>query len=134
MHECSRGLAFGDVDNDGDIDLLVTNGGGRARLIRNNREQGHWLMIRAVDPALRRDAIGATITVVVGEKRLQRLIAPGYSFLSSNDPRAHFGLGTAARVDRIIVRWPDGKIETHPGVAADRIITLRKGHVGLSRE
>ncbi len=132
--ENSRGLAFGDVDNDGDIDLLVTNGGGRARLIRNDREQGHWLMIRAVDPALRRDAIGATITVVVGEKRLQRLIAPGYSFLSSNDPRAHFGLGAAARVDRIIVRWPDGEIETHPGVAADRIITLRKGHVGLSRE
>lgn len=132
--ENSRGLALGDLDNDGDVDLLVTNEGGRARLLRNNgEEKGHWLMIRAVDPALRRDAIGAEVTVVVGEKRFHRLIAPGYSYLSSNDPRAHFGLGGATAVDQIQVQWPDGETETFLGVAADQIITLEKGH-GTSRD
>jgi len=131
--ENSRALAFGDVDNDGDIDLLVTNGGGQARLYRNDvPEKGHWLMIRAFDPNLRRDAVGAEITVVVGEKRLVRLIAPGYSYLCTNDPRAHFGLGASSAVDEILVRWPDGKRETFPGVAADQIITLTKGQAELA--
>lgn len=126
--ETSRGLAFGDVDNDGDLDILVINDGGPARLFRNDMEnKGHWLTIRAIDPALQRDAIGARITVTAGEKRLLRLIAPGYSYLSSNDPRAHFGLAAADKVDEIFVRWPDGQTERFPGVAADQIITLRKG-------
>ncbi len=131
--ENSRGLVFGDVDNDGDIDLLITNEGGRARLLRNDRTQkGHWLMVRAIDPDLRRDANGAQITVVVGEQRILRLIAPGYSYLCSGDPRAHFGLGTVSAVDEIIVQWPDGKRETFPGVAVDQIITLKKGQAQLA--
>ncbi|MFQ5706313.1 MAG: CRTAC1 family protein [bacterium] len=133
--ENSRGLAFGDVDNDGDIDLLVTNDGGNARLYRNDvPHKGHWLMIRAIDPDLRRDAIGAQITVVVGEKQLLRLIAPGYSYLCTNDPRAHFGLGAATAVDEILVQWPDGKTERFPGVAVDQIITLNKGQSKLTHE
>ncbi|MFQ5823239.1 MAG: CRTAC1 family protein [bacterium] len=131
--ENSRGLAFGDVDNDGDIDLLVTNEGGLARLFRNDvKEKGHWLIIRAIDPILQRDALGAKITVLVAGRRLNRLIAPGYSFLCSNDPRVHFGLGTASAVDQIIVQWPDGTEETFPGIEADRIITLKKGQVGMT--
>ncbi|MDZ7362789.1 MAG: CRTAC1 family protein [candidate division KSB1 bacterium] len=126
--ENSRGLAFGDVDNDGDIDLLVTNDGGRARLYRNDvKNKGHWLLIRAIDPKLNRDAIGAQVTVVVGNQKISRLMAPGYSFLCSNDPRSHFGLGSASAVDHIIVQWPDGQNEIFPGVAADQIMTLQKG-------
>ena len=131
--ENSRGLAFGDVDNDGDTDLLVTTGGGRARLYRNDvMQKGHWLMIRAIDPDVRRDAIGAQISIVIGEKRFIRLIAPGYSYLSSCDPRAHFGLGASSAVDEILVRWPDGKRERFPGVAADQIVTLKKDRAKLA--
>ncbi|NIR49652.1 CRTAC1 family protein [candidate division KSB1 bacterium] len=126
--ENSRGLAFGDVDNDGDIDLLVTNEGGPARLFRNEADHnGHWLIVRAVDPNLDRNAIGATITVHVGNKRMTRLINPGYSFCSSNDVRAHFGLAEADAVDEIAVLWPDGTIETFPGAKSDQIITLKRG-------
>jgi hypothetical protein len=126
--ENSRGLAFGDVDNDGDIDVLVSNEGGRARLFRNVAEKkGHWLIVRAVAPELRRDAIGAKVTVFSLEKKWRRDILSGYSFLSSSDPRAHFGLGDHATVDSIHVKWPDGVQETFPGMEADQIVTLKKG-------
>ncbi|MEE8165153.1 MAG: ASPIC/UnbV domain-containing protein, partial [Myxococcota bacterium] len=129
--ENGRGLLFGDLDDDGDIDLLVTNEGGSARLLLNAVEkEGHWLMIRALDPELQRDAVGARITVVAGDERFHRLVTPGYSFLSSNDMRAHFGLGAAESVDEIVVQWPDGATETFPGVRADQVITLRKGQSG----
>jgi hypothetical protein len=125
----SRGLACGDLDGDGALDLLVTCIGGKARVYRNvvpNR--GHWLMVRAVDPALGgRDAYGAEVSVTAGGRRWLRLINPGYSYLCSNDPRAHFGLGKAEKVDAIRVVWPDGKAEEFPGQTADRTIVLRKG-------
>jgi hypothetical protein len=123
-----RGLAYGDIDGDGGIDLLVTAVAGRARLYRNvvpNR--GHWLMVRAVDPALKRDAVGAEIVVRAGERRWVRWINPGSSYQCSNDQRAHFGLGTATRVDTVRVRWPDGKEETFPGGDVDRQVILNKG-------
>ena len=67
------------------------------------------------------------VTVVVGERRLLRPVTRGYSFLCTHDPRAHFGLGDAAAVDRVEVRWPDGTHERFPGTEADRIVTLEKG-------
>ncbi|HLJ94418.1 MAG TPA: CRTAC1 family protein, partial [Gemmataceae bacterium] len=113
-----RGLACGDFDNDGALDLLVTAIGGPARLYRNVApKRGHWLMIRALDPARKRDAYGAEIVVRAGERRWLRWINPAYSYLCSNDPRAHFGLGAAERVDTIQVVWPDGTEETFPGCA-----------------
>jgi hypothetical protein len=128
--ENSRGLAFGDIDNDGDIDLLVTNTGAPARLYRNEVKITHWLIIRAIDPALNRDAIGAKITVEVAGKRLVRFVAPGYSYLCSNDPRVHFGLGSHIQFDRIEIQWPGGPGEVFGGGKADQILTLRKGHGG----
>ena len=123
-----RGLAVGDLNNDGGLDLLVTSIGGRARLFRNVApNRGHWLLVRAVDPALKRDAHGAEIVVEVAGKRRHAWINPGSSYLCSNDPRAHFGLGAAARVDAIDVRWPDGLIERFPGRDADQVVLLRKG-------
>jgi hypothetical protein len=125
----SRGLACGDVDADGALDLLVTNIGEPARLYRNVApKRGHWLMVRAVDPALGgRDAYGAEITVTAGGRRWRRWLNPGYSYLCSNDPRAHFGLGQADRVDEIAVLWPDGKEESFPGRATDQLVVLSKG-------
>jgi hypothetical protein len=125
-----RGLACGDIDGDGAPDLLVSTVAGRARLFRNIApHRGHWLIVRALldERHGHRDAYGAEITVVAGRWRWERLVNPGSSYLSSNDPRAHFGLGDAARVDEIRVLWPDGKKESFAGRAADQAIELRYG-------
>src|SRR5262249_39991991 len=111
-------------------DLVVTAVAGPVQVYRNVApKQGHWLMVRALDPALQRDAYGAEITVRVGRRRFLRTVNPGGSYLSHSDVRAHFGLGRAERVEAIEVRWPSGpnEIEEFPGVAADRSLVLRKG-------
>jgi hypothetical protein len=130
----SRGLACGDLDGDGALDLVVTTLAGRARVYRNVVPgRGHWLLVRALDPALRRDAYGAEITVEAGGRRWRRWVNPGYSYLCSNDPRAHFGLGPAGHVDAVRVVWPDGAEEVFPGGAADRSVVVRKGEGRVTR-
>ena len=128
--EVSRGLSWGDVDNDGDIDLLVTNAGGRARLYRNEfSKQGNWLMIRAVDPSLQRDSIGARVLVQAGSRQFEREVNPSSSYLSSHDLRVHFGLGDAPHYDKIIVHWPGSgrSLEVFPGGEANRMLLLTRG-------
>ncbi len=124
-----RGLAVGDVDGDGALDLLVCNVAGPARLYRNAVPgRGRGLLVRAVDPSLGgRDACGAEVTVRAGGRSWRGLINPGHSYQCSNDPRAHFGLGTVRRVDAIEVVWPDGSEETFPGAEAGAAVLLRKG-------
>ena len=123
-----RGLACGDIDNDGALDLLVTCISGPARLFKNVAyPRGHWLMVRAIDPALHRDAYGAEVTVQAGGKRLRSWLNPGYSYLCSNDPRLHFGLGQADHVESIEVLWPNGDLEEFREFKADQAIELRKG-------
>jgi hypothetical protein len=124
-----RGLACGDLNGDGALDLVVTCIAGPARVYRNVvPHRGHWLLVRAVDPSLGgRDAYGAEVTVFAGGRRWLRLVNPGSSYLCSNDPRVHFGLGKAERVDGIRVLWPDGAAEEFPSQAADRAIVLQKG-------
>jgi hypothetical protein len=124
-----RGLVVGDLSGTGGMDLLVTTIGGRARILRNVAKGGHWLKIRAVDPALKRDAIGAEVNVVTGSRRWQRLIQPSQSFLCSNDPSAHFGLSGIDHVDSIEVRWPgtDGAVETFACASVDRHIEVCRG-------
>jgi len=124
-----RGLAVGDIDNDGDLDLLTTSTGGPAKLYRNIAPRaGHWLTVRVTDSALGgRDAYGAEVAVHAGGRRHWRLANPGFSYLCSNDPRVHFGLGNSAAFDSIEVLWPDGTTQRFPGGPADRAIELRKG-------
>lgn len=126
--EVGRSLAVGDIDNDGDLDMLMTTTAGPARLFRNVApRKGHWLLVRAIDPALNRDAYGAVVSVNAGGRTWQRLVNPGTSYQCSHDPRVHFGLGDAKRIDEIRVRWPGGAEELFPGGDPDRLITLRKG-------
>jgi hypothetical protein len=127
-YNVARGLACGDFDNDGAQDLLVTSIAGPARLYRNVApKKGHWLVVRAFDPLLQRDALGSEVQVRAGAKRWVRWMHPAESYLCSSQPRAHFGVGTAARVDGIEIVWPDGKREAFPGIDADRVVELRKG-------
>jgi hypothetical protein len=91
------------------------------------RNRGHWLLIQAHDPRLKRDAYGAEVIVEAGGRKLLRVVNPGDSYQSSSDPRAHFGLGQAARYDAVHVLWPDGLAEAFPGGPADRVLTLRRG-------
>ena len=126
----SRGLAWGDIDNDGGIDLLVTSISAPARLYRNEYpERGHWRTIRTVESAgsSRRDAIGAKVTISANGRRQSGYCNPAGSYLCSSDPRVHFGLGPSQRIDSIEIVWPEGSRETFDGSAADRVITLRKG-------
>jgi enediyne biosynthesis protein E4 len=124
-----RGLAIGDVDNDGALDLLVTNTDGPAQLFRNTApRRGNWLRIRAIDAqAGGRDALGAEISVHVGAKRYWRLVQTSFSYLSASDPRAHFGLGAAQSYDKITVLWPDGTEEVFPSGPAGHEVVLTKG-------
>jgi hypothetical protein len=123
-----RGLCAGDIDGDGAMDLLVTQIAGPARLLRNAApNRGHWLLIRAVDPALKRDAIGAEIRLQAGPRQWTSLIQPGQSFQCSNDAKAHFGLGATDRVDFIEVLWPDGFTERFQCDAVDCRVEVRRG-------
>ncbi len=130
--EVSRGLAAGDIDGDGDIDLLVSNCHGPARLYRNDVPgKGHWLIVAAEDARVpRATAVGARIAVTAGGRTMHRTINPAYSYASSNDPRAHFGLGQADRADLIEVRWPDGAVERLGPVPADRVVTVTRSAAG----
>jgi hypothetical protein len=126
--EVSRGLVAGDLDRDGDVDLVVTNANGTVRLYRNETpRQGHWLAVRAIDPALRRDAVGARIEVRLDHRVLVRTVTAARSYLSSADLTTHFGLGEAERVDQIRVHWPDGAIEDFDGGDVDRFRVIRRG-------
>jgi hypothetical protein len=124
-----RCLAMGDVDGDGALDLLTTAVGGRVRLYRNVApNRGHWLMVRAVDPALGgRDALGAEVRVSAGARRWVREITTDGGYLTAIDPQAHFGLGAVDCVDWLRVQWPDGDCEEFDGGPVDRVVKLSKG-------
>ncbi|MCI0457697.1 MAG: CRTAC1 family protein, partial [Gemmataceae bacterium] len=123
-----RGLACGDFDGDGAVDLLVTCIAGPARLFRNVAPQhGHWLKVRALDPALKREAYGAEITVRAGGRSWTGLLNPGSSYLCSHEAAVHIGLGPLKRLDHVEVQWPDGAREVFPGAAVDRTLVLRRG-------
>lgn len=125
--EISYSLAVGDLDNDGDLDLVVGNADNSLRVYRNDAPPAsrHWLV---VDPRVGpRHAYGAKVTVVANGRRWVRFAHPTYSYAVSNDPRAHFGLGEIDRIDAIEIIWPDGAHQRIPSPAVDQILVVRQG-------
>lgn len=126
----SRGAAFGDIDNDGDVDALVMNMDETASLLRNDLASAlqprHWVRLKLEGTRSNRSAIGALVTVEAGGRRQTQGVFSQSSFLSQNDFRLHFGLGAATKIDRVIVVWPHGERQEFPGPPVDRATVLRE--------
>jgi hypothetical protein len=125
--DTSRGLAAGDVDDDGDDDLLVIEGSGSVRLYRNACGDGkRWVGLRLVDPRTGGDALGASARLGVGDRTLRRDVSIARSYLSSGDARLRFALGDATPGE-LVVRWTDGLVERHDPPPAGRYTTIERG-------
>ena len=126
--EVGRGVATGDIDNDGDVDVLITTNGGPARLLLNHAVPAHWLTVRASAASGNRWALGGRIGLIRnGRATMWRRIGTYGSYLCASDSRAHFGLGDSDRIDRVVVEWPDGLHEHWSKVTADREVVLQRG-------
>jgi len=130
LSEVSRGAAFGDIDNDGAVDLVVTNNNGPVRLLLNQSRflnRNHWLLVRLEAMGGNRLGIGALVEVRRSGRNLLRRAHTDSSYLSSNDVRVHFGLGEDAKIEELIVHWPDGQREAWDKIQVDHIVTIHQG-------
>jgi len=127
LEKSSRGAAFGDFDNDGDTDVLISVLDDLPMLLRNDTTGNHWITISLEGVKSNRSAIGAKVTIEAGGRKQITEVRSCGSYLSHNDRRVHFGLGDATTVDRVSIRWPLGSIEEVKTLAADRFYTVREG-------
>lgn len=129
-----RGAAFGDLDNDGDMDIVVTHLARAPALLRNDvPDKGHFLSLSLNAKGTGRHAVGARVTAHVNERAIVRELVGGASYLSASEDRVHIGLGTADHVDRLEVRWPSGVAQEWRNVSADQVLEAREGQSDLRR-
>jgi len=129
--KASRGAAFADFDNDGDIDVIINNIHDTPDLFRLDQTTGHhWITVKLVGTRSNRSAIGSLVRVITADGEQRQEVRGGGSYYSQNDLRLQFGLGEAKTVERVIVRWPNGNEEVWKGLAVDRIHTLTEGGAG----
>jgi hypothetical protein len=130
----SRGVAFGDFDNDGDLDILIMNINEPPSLLRNDVSgAGHWLKVKLVGTRSNTSAIGAVITAAYGGRRQAQAVLASSGYLSSGDRRLHFGLGNASAVD-LEIAWPSGLREQLKGLRADQLVTVKEGEGVVSQQ
>ena len=123
-----RGVATGDYDNDGRVDVLMVDSEGHPLLLHNETKNAeHWASIQLQGTRSNRDGQGALLTALVANRKLVRLCTTGGSYLSASDGRVHFGLGANTRIDALQVQWPNGERETFHDVPGDRTVKLREG-------
>ena len=127
LERSSRGAAFGDYDNDGDIDVLISVIDEKPLLLRNETSGSHWVTLALEGAKSNRSAIGAKVTIEAGGRRQIAEVRSGGSYISHNDLRVHFGLGATTTVDRVTIRWPGGSADTVDNLAVDRMYRLREG-------
>ena len=123
-----RGAAFGDIANNGNVDIVVLNVGDPPSLLLNqNKSSNHRVLFRLVGTTSNRAAIGARVTVHAAGMTQFDEVRGGASYLSQNDLRLHFGLGSATKLDAVEVRWPTGKTESFKDVAVDKVYSITEG-------
>ena len=128
----ARGASYADIDNDGDLDIVITQVGARAVLLRNDQQLGHhWLQVRLVGDRVNRDGIGAWVEAVTATHRQRRLLMPTRSYLSQVEMAVTFGLGESATVHTLRVQWPDGSIQELPDVVADRSLVIEQNRAAI---
>ena len=124
----SRGAAFGDFDNDGDVDILVFNMNEPPSLLRNDYTgPNHWIAVKLAGTTSNRAALGATVRLTAGGRTQAQVVLSQSSYYSHDDLRLHFGLGSSTAADAIEIRWPSGRIDTVKNVRGGRLVTLREG-------
>jgi hypothetical protein len=129
----SRALAAGDIDNDGDLDLLITNNNDRPNLLLNEGGRANAILVRAIGSKSNRSGIGTRLTLVTAGRRQVRDVQSGSSYLTQNDLRAHFGLGQSSRAERLEIRWPGGATEVVENPPVNHVITVREGKGVVSK-
>jgi hypothetical protein len=124
----SRGAAFGDIDNDGDIDVVINNLDGKPTILRNDGgNRNNWITLKLLGNGRNRSSVGARVKVTSGELVQSAEVETGGSYLSTNDLPQHFGLEKQAAVDSIEIRWPGGNTETIRKIRANQFVTVKEG-------
>jgi hypothetical protein len=123
----SRGMAYGDLQNDGSLDIVINNLNSAPNLLVNRGKKGNWITVKLIGTTSNRDAIGARVEVKAGDLDQIAEVRSGCCYLSQSDMRLHFGLGTMQKVEAIKVRWPSGQKETFAVRGINRIVELREG-------